>query len=90
MQNLQTAKPIVKLDNENISPYQIAWIFPKHPFVVQSDLFESLEIYLLFYISLLQYETHNFLPNQYQNPQKPVVKFDKNKKLYVNCILSSK
>ena len=88
--NIQTARPAAKLDDENISPYRVAQIFPKNPLVVQLDLPESFKIHSVFHISFLQHEASNPLPGQHQEPREPVIASDKAKELYVNRIFNLK
>ena len=87
--NLNTARPVVKLDDRNVGPFPVKRVF-SNPLVIELDLPESMKIHPVFHASLLSHVAQDPLPGQRQEPREPVVAENGERAWYVNNITNSK
>ncbi len=87
--NLNTARPVVKLDDRNVGPYPVKRVFA-NPLVIELSLPESMKVHPVFHASLLQHTAQDPLPGQIPEPREPVVTEEGERAWYVNSITNSK
>ncbi len=87
--NLNTARPVVKLDDRNVGPYPVKRVFA-NPLVIELSLPESMKVHPVFHASLLQHTAQDPLPGQRQESRPPVVAENGERAWYVNSVTNSK
>ena len=87
--NLNTARPVVKLDDHNVGPFPVKRVF-KNPLIIELQLPESMKVHPVFHASLLSHVATDPLPGQRQEPREPVVAENGERAWYVNAISNSK
>lgn len=87
--NLNTARPVVKLDDHNVGPFPVKRVF-SNPLVIELELPTSMKVHPVFHASLLSHVATDPLPGQIQEPREPVVAENGERSWYVNAMLNSK
>ena len=89
VKNLNTARPVVKLDDRNVGSYSVKWVFV-NSLIIELSLLESMKIHSVFHVSLLQHIAQDLLPEQISEPRELVVIEEEKRVWYINSIINSK
>ena len=87
--NLNTARPVVKLDDDNVGPFPVKRVF-RNPLIIELELPTSMKVHPVFHASLLSHVATDPLPGQRQEPREPIFAENGERAWYVNAILNSK
>ena len=88
--NFSTAHSTVKLNDWYVSSFSVKHIFKKNFLIIKFKLPAFMKIHSVFHVFLLSHIATDFLPDQQQKPQKPVVTKKNNQIWYINHILNFK
>ena len=66
--NLNTAHPVIKLNNHHVGPFKVKRVFEKNPLVIELELPESMKVHPVVHATLLSHVATDPLPGQHQEP----------------------
>ena len=87
-ENINRARPSVKLDDRNIGPYRVERVLS--PLVCKLELPAAMRIWPYFHTNLLTLEPNDPLETQILQPRQPVVANDGTNEWFVDAILDSR
>ncbi len=90
VKNLNIVCSTVKLNDCYIKFFKIKRIFEKNSLIIKLELFASIKVYFVFYITLVNYIAIDSLFEQCQEFRKFVVVENNEKSWYINNILNFK
>ena len=61
--NLNTADPVIKLNNHHVRPFKVKRVFEKNSLVIELKLPEFMKVHSVFHITLLSHVTTDSLPD---------------------------
>ena len=88
--NLNTAQPVIKLDDCHVSSFWVKHVFERNPLIVELELPEFMKVHPVFHVTLLSHVATDPLPGQRQEPHEPVIAENGEWAWYVNRVLNFK